>query len=96
MRSLMPNQPTPPGEQPPPDLPNLPNVPPQLSNYLRTFALWCRRGFRAKLDGGVALSGIMLQAYDTPPGTTPTVWLLQVNQAGSFVATPINPGGGQP
>jgi hypothetical protein len=87
---------TSPGEQPPPDLPVDPEMRPQLANYLRTFALWCRNGFRAKLDSGVALPGILLQAYDTPPGTTPTVWLLQVNHSGTFVATQIGLGGGKP
>jgi len=88
--------PTAPAEQPPPNLPDLPEAPPQLANYLRTFALWCRNGFRAKLDANVALPGILMQAYDAPAGTTPAVFMLRVQSNGSFVTTPVNPGGGQP
>jgi hypothetical protein len=88
--------PTGPAEQPPPNLPDLPDGPPQLANYLRTFALWCRNGFRAKLDANTALPGILLQAYDAPTGTAPNVYLLRVNQVGNFVAEQIPLGGGKP
>ena len=88
--------PTPPAAHPPPDLPSMPEVSPTLSNYLRTFSLWCRRGFAAKLDNNVALNGILLQANDAPPGQAPAVWLLQVQTNGSFVATPVPLGGGKP
>jgi len=88
--------PTPPAEQPPPNLPDLPEAPTQLVNYLRTFALWCRNGFRAKLDANAALPGILFQAADAPAGTTPPVYILEVLSNGSFRTTQINPGGGQP
>jgi len=87
--------PTAPAEQPPPNLPDLPETP-QLGNYLRTFALWCRNGFRAKLDADVALPGILFQAVDAPAGTAPPVYVLEVLSNGSFRTTLINPGGGQP
>jgi hypothetical protein len=92
----MANQPSPPAAQPPPDLPNLPDASAPLTNYLTRFSLWCRNGFATKLNANTALTGIMLQAYDAPAGTTPNVWLLRVNQAGTFVATPVPLGSGSP
>lgn len=82
--------------QPPPDLPSMPEVSATLSDYLRRFSLWCRHGFQDKLSATQALPGIMMQAYDAPAGTPPTVWLLRVNQQGSFVAVPVPLGGGKP
>ena len=88
--------PTAPQANPPPDLPSMPDVSSTLTNYLRTFSLWCRHGFKAKLDANTALPGIMMQAYDAPAGVAPNVFLLRVNQAGNFVATPVPLGGGKP
>jgi hypothetical protein len=88
--------PTPQGEQPPPDLPAMPDVSETLSNYLRTFALWCRRGFADRMPAHAATAGIMLMANDAPAGTSPPVFLVQVNSAGAIVATRVSLGGGQP
>ena len=52
----------------PPDLPNMPDVSNTLSQYLRTFRLWCRKGFADKLSASQALPGIMLQASERPRG----------------------------
>jgi hypothetical protein len=82
--------------QPPPDLPSDPSLSPQLTNYLRTFSLWCRHGFAAKLGANTALPGILLQANDAPAGTTPAVFMLQVTTAGTIVATPMPLGSGRP
>jgi hypothetical protein len=80
--------------QPPPDLPNMPEVSDKLSDYLRRFSLWCRHGFAAKLDASTAAPGVLLQAYDATPGTNPAVWLVRVNSAGvvSTVAQPLGTG----
>jgi hypothetical protein len=88
--------PSPPAAQAPPELPNDPKVSDKLANYLRSFSLWCRHGFAAKLDANTALPGILLQANDAPPGTAPAVWLLEVQTNGSFVARPVPLGGGKP
>ena len=88
------SQPTPRTAQPPPDLPNMPDVSTTLSGYLRNFSLWCRHGFAAKLDKQTAAPGIMLQASDAPAGTTPKVFLIQVNTAGTLSVTPVALGGG--
>jgi hypothetical protein len=88
--------PTPPQAHPPPDLPNDPTVSPTLTNYLRTFSLWCRQGFAAKLNVNVALPGIMLQSINPPPGQPPKVFYLQVLDNGSFQTTQIPLGGGKP
>ena len=67
-RSLM-AQPLPRTLQPPPELPSDPKTSDVLSQYLRTFALWCRHGFADKLSISTAAPGVMLQAYDAPSGT---------------------------
>ena len=45
-------QPTPITPQPPPELPNMPDVGTALTNYLRNFSLWCRKGFAAQMKTG--------------------------------------------
>ena len=90
----MANQPTSRTLQPPPDLPNMPDVSDTLTNYLRNFALWCRHGFADKLSGSTAQPGLMLQAYDAPAGTTPAVFIIRVNTAGTLSVTPMALGGG--
>lgn len=92
----MANQPTAPALHPPPDLPAMPDVSSTLSNYLRTFSLWCRRGFAAKIDANVALPGIMLQATDAPAGVAPNVYMLTVLQNGNFIGIRVPLGGGKP
>ena len=88
--------PSPPAAQPPPDLPNMPDVSNTLSQYLRTFSLWCRNGFAAKLDANSAAPGILLQAYDTAAGATPKVWMIRVNSAGVVSTTAMPLGTGKP
>jgi hypothetical protein len=88
--------PTPRTIQPPPDLPNMPDVKPALTNYLRNFSLWCRHGFADKPSINQPLHGVMLQAIDAPAGTTPEIWLLQVRTGGAFVLTQMPLGGGKP
>ena len=87
-------QPTPPFQQPPPELPSMPDVSIKLGNYLRTFSLWVRNGFADKLDRQTALPGILLLASDAPPGTTPAVFMLQVKTDGTVITTPVAIGGG--
>jgi hypothetical protein len=82
--------------QAPPDLPNMPDVSDTLSNYLRTFSLWCRHGFADKISGTTAQPGLMLQANDAPAGTTPAVFMLQVQTDGTLVAIPMALGTGKP
>lgn len=82
--------------QPPPDLPNMPDVSDTLSNYLRTFSLWCRHGFADKISASTAQPGLLLQANDAPAGTIPVVFLLQVQTDGTIVATQQPLGSGKP
>jgi hypothetical protein len=89
-------QPTPRTIQPPPDLPSMPDVSDTLTGYLRNFSLWCRHGFADKISGTTAQPGVMLMANDAPAGTTPAVFLIQVNSAGAIVATPMPLGSGKP
>ena len=84
------------GAQPPPPLPQDPTISNMLSNYLSQFSLWCRRGFAAKMNVNAPVQGIMLQAYDAPAGTTPAVYMLQINTAGIFRTVPIPLGGANP
>jgi Chaperone of endosialidase len=86
-------QPTAAVQQPPPDLPSMPDVSPALTGYLRTFALWCRNGFVDKLDKLSALPGLMLQAYGVA-ASNPPVFMLEVNAAGKLMLAPMALGSG--
>lgn len=85
-----------PAQHAPPDLPSMPDVSTTLTNYLRTFALWCRNGFQDRLPAHSALPGILLQANDAPAGTNPPVFMIQVRSDGTIVAVPMLLGGGSP
>jgi hypothetical protein len=86
----MASQPTAPGLHPPPDLPSMPDVSSTLTNYLRTFSLWCRQGFAAKLNANSALPGILMQS----PGGK--VFKITVNDSGALQSTPIALASGDP
>jgi len=86
--------------QPPPELPNMPEVSFTLTGYLRNFALWCRNGFADKLSATQALPGVLLRAYDTDTGVN-KVFLVQVSSpgastTGTLVVTPVALGTGKP
>ena len=87
---------TPPTTPPPPDIPSSPNLNPLLLGYLRRFSLWAMTALNTKQQAGQAQNSIMLVAYDAPPGVTPTVWQLQVNQQGNYITTRVPLGGGAP
>lgn len=87
---------SPPQAQPPPPVPQDPTISNTLTNYLQQFSLWCRRGFQAKLNANTALEGIILQAWDAPPGVAPNVFMLQVGQTGVFRTVPMPLGQGKP
>ena len=80
----------------PPNLPSLPGASPALVTYLRTFALWAANNLSAKLPASQALPGVLLQASDTPVGSPPKVFLIQVNSAGTISATAQPLGQGKP
>lgn len=96
---------TPQTAQPPPDLPNMPDVSTTLTNYLRNFALWCRNGFADSLRSKSALPGIMIQATDAATGK-PTTFTYVVGvkvtvtsgvpSAPTITFTPITAGSGSP
>jgi hypothetical protein len=90
------NKPSAAALQPPPDLPSMPDVSPTLSNYLRTFALWCRNGFADRMPAHQALPFVMLMADDAAAGTTPKVFMIRVNSAGAISATQMTIGSGSP
>ncbi len=85
-------QPLPQTAQPPPELPNDPKTSDTLSQYLRTFSLWCRHGFADKISGSSAAPGFLLQASDDPT----KIFMLQVNAAGVVSAVAVPLGGGKP
>ena len=91
------NQPPPPSAQPPPDVPASPWTPDVLTNYLRQFSLWCRRGFQNKVDTGVASPQLLLME-DGVTGV-PRVYSLTVVVTGgvpAVVLTQVGLGAGQP
>lgn len=78
-------------EVPPPELPFIKSLDDQLAQYLRTFALWCRNGFRDKLSQTVANHGIMLQAVDKNTGQQTAYTYLVGVQVTVSGGTPTNP-----
>ena len=86
-------QPSAPAEQPPPDLPNMPDVSDTLSRYLRTFSLWCRNGFRDKLTISASLPGVLIQATDRNV-PNPAVYRLDVTTPGVATLSPVALGTG--
>ena len=84
--------PTPRTVQPPPELPSDPKTSDVLSNYLRSFSLWCRHGFADKLSVTTAAPGLMLQATDDPT----KIFVVQVDSAGAITATAVGLGKGKP
>jgi hypothetical protein len=86
-------QPAAPAPQPPPELPSMPDVSATLTNYLRTFALWCSNGFANKMSITSALRGVMLQANDVG-GSNPPVYTLGVTSAGTATLAPMALGSG--
>ncbi len=79
---------------PPPDMPAMADVNNVLTNYLRTFALWCRNGFASKVDVDSAVPGLLLSAFNAPAGNNPPVYLLQVGPGGNLYTTPVALGSG--
>ena len=83
-------QPLPRTIQPPPELPNDPKTSDILSQYLRTFSLWCRHGFADKLSQTTAAPSLMMQTADVPP----SVFQLAVTSAPTITLTPMSLGSG--
>ena len=79
----------------PPSLPSVKGLDDQLANYLRAFSLWCVNGFNNKVTVNVAAPSVLLLASDAPTGTTPKVFKIQVNSAGTISATAVAIGGKQ-
>jgi hypothetical protein len=86
-------QPTAPAPQPPPELPSMPDVSATLTNYLRTFALWCSNGFANKMSITSALRGVMLRAFDAA-SSNPPVFMLEVTSNGALALAPMALGSG--
>jgi hypothetical protein len=72
----------------------MPDVSTTLSGYLRNFSLWCRQGFADKLSGSGAQPGLILQGYDAAAGVNPSIYMLEVSQAGVAALAPMALGGG--
>jgi hypothetical protein len=82
--------PTPQAEQPPTPLPGTTGLNEQMNNYLRTFSLWCRNGFRTKMDITAAAPGILLLS----PGGS--VYQLTVADDGTVTTAAVALGSGKP
>jgi hypothetical protein len=83
----------------------MPEISNTLTNYLRNLSLWTKDSLGDKLDGNTALPANLLQSHDTPRGSTPSVFKLQISEAGiasltkvplANPATPDPPGIGVP
>lgn len=91
-------QPTAPTDQPPPDLPNMPDVSDTLSGYLRRFSVWCRNGFHDKVSISSAQPRVLLQETVTT-NVTPRIYALTIVVTGStpaVVLTQVALGGQNP
>ena len=77
----------------PPTIPRLNDS--VLTAYLRGFALWAQTNLSAKMSSSQALPGVFLQASDTPSGSPPKVFFIQVNSAGAISATAVPLGQGK-
>ena len=81
--------------QPPPELPNDPKTSDVLSNYLRTFSLWCRHGFADKLSvRRLRPRDLLLQATDDPTKIFYGCRSMQRGRSHGDVRVPL--GGGRP
>lgn len=82
---------------PPPAIPTLTADPRQMSGalaqYLNTFGLWVRNALTDKLPADQAIPSVLLMASDPAPGTTPKVFKITVNTAGTLAVTnvPLGP-----
>ena len=92
----MANQPTPQAARIPPDVPADPGISQSLGVYLRNFALWARNGFAEQMRNNEAHPGLMVRAYDTAPGASPKIFMIEVNSAGVIRARAVPMGGANP
>jgi hypothetical protein len=73
--------------QPPPDLPNMPDVSPTLSNWLRRFSLWATSNINDCLSKKTAASQIYLTST-----TGNTVWRVTIDDTGALQTSQLTPG----
>lgn len=65
----------------PPDLPNIPNIQPELAEYLRRVTMWAAKQFTFKVPIDTATHGVLLQS---PSGK---VYAITVDDSGTLIAT---------
>ena len=89
-------QQTPQSARIPPDVPADPAIPMTLGVYLRNFALWARNGFAEQMRNNEAHPGLLVRAYDTAPGASPKIFMIEVDSDGVIRARNIGLGGRNP
>ena len=65
----------------PPDLPNIPNIQPEMADYLRRFATWANKQMQYKISTDIAIDGLLLIS---PSGK---VYKISVNDSGVVTST---------
>ena len=73
---------------PPPDLPNVPNIQPELAEFLRRLTMWASKQFTYKVPIDTAIDGVLLQSYDVLPANS-KVYKLQVTDDGTATLAPM-------
>jgi len=76
--------------QPAPTIPDIPNAPVQLKDYLRRFSLWATNMFGQRLDPSTAAPQLLMQ------DSSGKVWSITVTTAGTLHITSVALGGKNP
>jgi hypothetical protein len=71
----------------PPTLPSIPDLQPQLGDYLRRFGLWCAGNFGTSLRSNSAVAHFLMQST-----TGDTVWKVTISDTGVLTTTQMTPG----
>jgi cation diffusion facilitator CzcD-associated flavoprotein CzcO len=71
----------------PPQLPAIPDIKPELADYLRRFALWCQNNFNTSVQTNSAATSLLMQSMSGL-----TVWKVTVDDDGTLHQTQMTPG----
>jgi hypothetical protein len=66
---------------PPPDLPNIPKIQPELTDYLRRFAVWANKQMQYKIPNDEAQDHFLLRS------STGKVYKISVSDTGTVTST---------
>lgn len=79
---------------PPPQVPALTGLPPQLQEYLRRFSTWAAQEIDKKISADTAVPGILILPTDVKPPNA--VFRMSVDHTGAVTTVQIPLGKGRP